>query len=106
MIIIYKGYEVEYLEKILSRALVKNKIKEKIDIKDNNKTAQEVITNFSSNISKLKEEDMWITYEEFSVSYKNIISLAELFNIKIVIYENNKYYNIYPVEIQNTELLD
>ena len=49
---------------------------------------------------------MWITYEEFSVSYKNLISLSELFNVKIVIYENNKYYNIYPIEILNIEKLE
>lgn len=106
MLIIYKGYEKEYLKNILSDSLVSSTLEEKLSIQDSKKTAQDVISSFSSNTQDLIEKDKWITYEEFSVCHKNLISLSNLFNIKILIYENNKYYNIYPIEVPNINYLE
>ena len=106
MLIIYKGYEISYLEKNKDKELVNTTIEEKININDENKTAQDIISKFSASISILQQEDRWITYEEFSVSYKMLISLAELFKVRIEINDNNKYYNIYPLEISNPEKIE
>ena len=106
MLVIYKGYEVNYLENIKDKELVDSSIEEKINIEDENKTAQNIISKLSANAEILQKEERWITYEEFSVSYKTIISLADIFKIKIQINENNKYYNIYPIEICNSSKLE
>ena len=106
MLVIYKGYEVNYLENIKDKELVYSSIEEKINIEDENKTAQNIISKLSANAEILQKEERWITYEEFSVSYKTIISLADIFKIKIQINENNKYYNIYPIEICNSSKLE
>ena len=96
MLIVYKGYKVNYLEKIKAKELVNSTIDEKININDENKTAQDIISKLTASAETLQKEERWITYEEFSVSYKTIISLADIFKIKIQIDVNNKYYNIYP----------
>ena len=106
MLIVYKGYEIDYLEQIKDTALLKNNMQEKINITNVKQKEQEVIKEFSSNTVSLQNEDRWITYEEFSVSYKNLISLAKLFNIKIIIYENNKYFNIFPSYILDNSILE
>ena len=106
MLIVYKGYEVNYLEKIKAKELVNSTIDEKININDENKTAQDIISQLTASAETLQKEERWITYEEFSVSYKTIISLADIFKIKIQIDVNNKYYNIYPLEIYDSSRLE
>ena len=106
MLIVYKGYEVNYLEKIKAKELVNSTIDEKININDENKTAQDIISQLTASAETLQKEERWITYEEFSVSYKTIISLADIFKIKIQIDVNNKYYNIYPLEIYDSSKLE
>ena len=73
---------------------------------DENKTAQDIISQLTASAETLQKEERWITYEEFSVSYKTIISLADIFKIKIQIDVNNKYYNIYPLEIYDSSKLE
>ena len=104
MLIIYKGYEKEYLEKNLINALISNKVEEKIKISSIQKdVAKKVIAQFTANIEELKKFDKWITYEEFSVCYKTIVELAELYDVDLKVIENNKYYNVYHLEFYNEE---
>lgn len=104
MLIIYKGYEKEYLEKNIGNSLVTNKLEDKINISNKYKeVAKLVIAQFTLNVEKLKNEDKWITYEEFSVCYKTIVELSELYDIDLKVIENNKYYNVYHLDYYNTE---
>ncbi len=104
MLIIYKGYEKEYLENNLNSSLISNNVEEKIKILDINKdVARNVIAQFTANIEEIKNVDKWITYEEFAVCYKTIIDLAELYNVELKVIENNKYYNVYHLEFYNEE---
>ena len=102
MLVIYKGYEKEYLEKELKNSLIPSKVEEKVNIfaikKD---VAKKVIVEFTSNIDELKNHDKWITYEEFSVCYKTIVELSELYEVEIKVIENNKYYNVYHLDFYN-----
>lgn len=46
-------------------------VEEKINISDTKKdVAKNVIAQFTANAEELKNNDKWITYEEFSVCYK------------------------------------
>ena len=104
MLIIYKGYEKEYLEKNIGNSLVTNKLEDKINISNKYKeVAKLVIAQFTLNVEKLKNEDKWITYEEFSVCYKTIVELSELYDIDLKVIENNKYYNVYHLDYYITE---
>ena len=99
MLIIYKGYEKEYLEKKIGNSLITNKLEDKINISNKYKeVAKLVIAQFTLNVEKLKNEDKWITYEEFSVCYKTIVELSELYDIDLKVIENNKYYNVYHLD--------
>lgn len=104
MLVIYKGYEKEYLEKELKDSLVPNKVEEKINISAIKKdVAKKVIAQFTANIEELKNDDKWITYEEFSVCYKTIVELSELYDVELKVIENNKYYNVYHLDFYNEE---
>ena len=104
MLVIYKGYEKEYLEKKIKESLITNKMEEKINVSATKKeVAKNVIAQFTANVEELKNEDKWITYEEFSVCYKTIVELAELYDIELKVIENNKYYNVYHLDFYNEE---
>ena len=107
MLVIYKGYEKEYLEKEIKESLIANKVEEKINISDTKKdVAKNVIAQFTANAEELKNNDKWITYEEFSVCYKTIVELSELYEIEIKVIENNKYYNVYHLDYYDKEKLN
>ena len=106
MLKIFKGYEKEELEKIKDKALIKNEIEEKYDIKDYKILAEKVVQEVALKLIQLKKEELWITYEEFSVCHETLISLAKTLNIEVVIVDNNKYYNTYPFQASNTKLVE
>ena len=107
MLVIYKGYEKEYLEKEIKGSLIANKVEEKINILATKKeVAKNVIAQFTANAEELKNNDKWITYEEFSVCYKTIVELSELYEIEIKVIENNKYYNVYHLDYYDKEKLN
>ena len=102
MLVIYKGYEKEYLEKNINCSLINNKVEEKINIYGMEKeVAKNVIAQFTLYIEELKNNEKWITYEEFSVCYKTIVELAELYDIELKVIENNKYYSVYHLDFYN-----
>lgn len=104
MLVIYKGFEKEYLEQEIKDSLIANKVEEKINISATKKdVAKNVIAQFTANIEELKNDDKWITYEEFTVCYKTIVELAELYDIELKVIENNKYYNVYHLDFYNEE---
>ena len=107
MLVIYKGYEKEYLEKEIKGSLIANKVEEKINILATKKeVAKNVIAQFTANAEELKNNDKWITYEEFSVCYKTIVGLSEIYEIEIKVIENNKYYNVYHLDYYDKEKLN
>ena len=106
MLIIYKGFEKEFLEENLKNSLTNNKIEKKINISDAKEVAKKVIADFTINTENLKSNEMWITYEEFSVCYKTIVELSELYEIEIKVIENNKYYNVYHLDYYDKEKMD
>ena len=56
MLVIYKGFEKEYLEKEIKESLIANKVEEKINISDIKKdVAKNVIAQFTANAEELKK---------------------------------------------------
>ncbi len=106
MLVVYKGYEKSYLNKIQEIALTMLPIDEKINIVDEKRAEQSITQSLYTAIQALKDADMWLTYEEFSVAYDSIINFAKLFDMKIKICENNRYYNIYPLEVYDEEKIE
>ena len=99
MLVVYKGYEKEFLEREKDKRLVDTEIENKINIsKTLDKVSKEVMAAITQNYTRLVNEDLWITYEELSACHEALTAIAKVFNIKICVYDNNKYYNIYPVE--------
>lgn len=106
MLKIFKGYEKEQLEKIKDKALIKNDIEEKYDIKDYKILAEQIVQEVALKLVQLKNDELWITYEEFSVCHETLVSLAKTLNIEIQIIDNNKYYSAYPFQGANTKLIE
>ena len=108
MLLVYKGFEKDFLNNNLNTSITPNvKLSDKINVDQNQKeVAKNVIAKFMAQIEELQKCDKWITYEEFSVCYLNLIDLSEMYNVKINVIENNKYYNIYPIEFYDTNYLD
>ena len=106
MLKVLKGFEVDFLRKNEASALIQTTVEEKIDIKEVSEIAQKIIQEFTKNYLLLKEEDKWITYEEFSTCYETLFLLLNTFQVKVEIIENNKYYNIYPLEIYDSKTME
>lgn len=107
MLVVYKGYEKEFLEREKDKRLVDTEIENKINIsKTLDKVSKEVMAAITQNYTRLVNEDLWITYEELSACHEALTAIAKVFNIKICVYDNNKYYNIYPVEYYDKEYME
>ena len=107
MLVVYKGYEKEFLEREKDKRLVDTEIENKINIsKTLDKVSKEVMAAITQNYTRLMNEDLWITYEELSACHEALTAIAKVFNIKICVYDNNKYYNIYPVEYYDKEYME
>ena len=65
MLVVYKGYEKEFLEREKDKRLVDTEIENKINIsKTLDKVSKEVMAAITQNYTRLMNEDLWITYEE------------------------------------------
>lgn len=88
MLVVYKGYEKEFLEREKDKRLVDTEIENKINIsKTLDKVSKEVMAAITQNYTRLMNEDLWITYEELSACHEALTAIAKVFNIKICVYD-------------------
>ena len=107
MLVVYKGYEKEFLEREKDKRLVDTEIENKINIsKTIDNVSKKVMEAITQKYTRLVDEDLWITYEELSACHEALTAIAKVFNIKICVYDNNKYYNIYPVEYYDKDYME
>ena len=98
-IIVYKGFNLKFLEKIEKEALVETKIEDKINIFKIDDNYEEEIQ-----LSVLQKRNQvcsyWMTYEEFTVAYDYLVLRASEGKLDIEIIDNNIYPSMYPVKIE------
>ena len=94
-LIVYKGFDINYLETVNQTPLIENNIKEKLDVLGFDKQ----YSNELEIAIIIKEGTYWITYEEFSL-IKNIIEMKiKSDDLEVQILNNNIYPQIYPLAI-------
>lgn len=95
-IIVYKGFNKDFLEKIEIDALIENSIEDKSNIFKIDDNYEEEIQ--SSILQKRNSNDSyWITYEEFTIAYEYLILRASQGKLCIDIVDNNIYPSMYPI---------
>lgn len=104
-LIIYKGFNVDFLKKLSATPLIKNDIFAKKDIL---KFDMRLKRKLASALLGMDEDDeFWISYEEYAFIKDQVDVAIKDYNLKLVIYVNNLFPDYYPVEIHITdELLD
>lgn len=108
MLKVLKGFEAEYLKENISTALIESDFESKVKIIDLENAAKNIAMGISSRINELQANDLWITYEEFSIAYELIFNFAKMFGFKIVVIDNNKYFNAYPLykEVDKQKIIE
>lgn len=97
-VIIYKGFNKEFLESLEDEALLDTSIDDKINIFKIDDNYEEEIQ-----LSILKKRNnmnsYWMTYEEFTVAYEYLILRASEGKLDIEIIDNNIYPAMYPIKL-------
>ncbi len=88
-LIIYKGFDKEFLKGIKYKPLVENDISERVNVIKFDKKHKKALT---IAIMSLEENDeKWLTYEEYAFIKSSIDDAVRDDGLKIVIYRNNLY---------------
>ena len=94
-LLVYKGFDVEFLNNIREEKLFENSIKDKFNVLlfDNKyKKSLEI------NLLGMEEEDAkWVTYEEFILINNSISNSIEEYSLNVEIIVNNMFPDCYPV---------
>lgn len=100
---IYKGFDMAFLGELDARPLVEGDIASKtavlsFDKKTRKKLERELIDLEDS-------DDVWITYQEYSLIKSRVEEAVAEDDLEVVIYRNNLYPDYYPIEFGLTEEL-
>lgn len=97
-LIIYKGFNEEFLEKVEYKPLVLCDIKDKINVlKFDRKRRKQLDIQL---LSLEEDEEAWITYEEYSLIKNRVEDAVKEDGLKVVIYKNNLYPDYYPINFE------
>lgn len=102
-LMIYKGFNIAFLDKLDARPLVEGDTMSKIDVLAFNKKTRKKL---ERELIDLEDSDeVWITYQEYSLIKTRVEEAAEEDGLEVVIYRNNLYPDYYPIEFSITEEL-
>ena len=97
-LIIYKGFNEEFLEKVEYKPLVLCDIKDKINVlKFDRKRRNQLDIQL---LLLEEDEEAWITYEEYSLIKNRVEDAVKEDGLKVVIYKNNLYPDYYPINFE------
>lgn len=102
-IMVYKGFDVAFLETLTETPLIGNPVSEKKNVITFDKTYRKQL-----DIAILSLEDVaqvWMTYEEYSLVKKRVDDAIADDGLELVILRNNLYPDYYPIEFElDTEI--
>ncbi len=103
-LIVYKGFNFDYIKNKGLTPLVDNNIEDKYDFnKLNNKYKNLISMSLLSNIDN--DESYFLTYEEFELAFDYIMQMVEDNDICVSIVNNNIYSEYYPLLVNMTDEL-
>lgn len=100
-LIIYKGFDEEFLKSIQTEPLVNNDISKKRNVLLFDKN---IIRKLASSLLMMEEDDeRWITYEEYSLIRNRVDDQINDFDMEVTIIKNNLYPDYYelPFEVND-----
>lgn len=100
---IYKGFDVAFLEELDTRPLVEDDIVSKIDVLSFDKKTRKKLERELIDLDD--SDEVWITYQEYSLVKTRVEEAAEEDGLEVIIYINNLYPDYYPIEFSITEEL-
>ena len=102
-LIIYKGFDTEFLQKIAETPLVDNDRKSKVDILAFDRTTRKQLD--IALIGMEETEVAWITYEEYSLIKTRVDEAVKEDGLTVVVFRNNIYPDYYPIPFALSDAL-
>ena len=103
-LIVYKGFNSDFLVSVNVEPLIKNDYKRKRDVLNFDKNYKKQLD--IALISLQDDESAWITYEEFSLIKNRVEDAVEEDGLELIILRNNLYPDYYPIEFEmSTDLI-
>jgi len=102
-LIIYKGFDIAFLEQLDGTPLVDGSIAAKINVLSFQKKTRK---NLERELLDLEDSDVvWITYQEYSLIKARVDEAVAEDGLEVVIYRNNLFPDYYPIEFELSEEL-
>lgn len=102
-LIIYKGFNEEFLSKVEKEPLLDNPISEKTNALLFDKKMRKQL---NMQLLSLEDEDeVWATYEEYTLLKAQIDALVDEDGLELIIYRNNLYPDYYPLSFEMDQTL-
>lgn len=95
---IYKGFNIEFLNKLTGRPLVDGDVTSKIDVLSFDRGTRKQL---ERGLIDLDESDVvWTSYQEYSLIKRRVDEAIAEDNLEVVIYRNNLLPEYYPIEFR------
>lgn len=95
---VYKGFQTEFLSALKEKPLINNEISQKISVLNFDKAYRKKLD--IALISLQDDDEVWATYEEFSLIKNRVDDAIEEDGLELVIIKNNLYPDYYPIEFE------
>lgn len=100
---IYKGFGPDFLKKIDGQPLVENDVEEKCNVLKFDKKLRKKLD--MALLSLDEEDDVWATYEEFTLVKNRIEDAVAEDGLELVVYKNNLFPDYFPIMFEISDEL-
>ena len=100
-LIIYKGFDKDFLNQISEPALLEGGVEKKLNVLEFDKKARKALD--MALLSLEEDDDVWATYEEYSIIKNRVDDAIAEDGLKLEIFYNNKYPDYYPIGFDLTD---
>ncbi|WP_022754254.1 DEAD/DEAH box helicase [Butyrivibrio fibrisolvens] len=98
---VYKGFDKDFLSELEGNPLLDNKIASKLNVLKFDKKMKKKLD--MALISLEDEDEVWATYEEFTLIKNRVDVAIEEDDLQVVVYVNNLYPDYYPIRFELTD---
>ena len=99
---VYKGFSIDFLNGLSSRPLVDTDVHSKVNVLAFDKKTRK---HLNIALMELEDEDVWVTYEEYSLIQPQIDEEMREDGLRVTIYRNNIYPDYYPLPFEISDTL-
>ena len=99
---VYKGFSIDFLNGLSSRPLIDTDVHSKVNVLAFDKKTRK---HLNIALMELEDEDVWVTYEEYSLIQPQIDEEMREDGLRVTIYRNNIYPDYYPLPFEISDTL-